>query len=61
MSDETQVAGWFEDYADAADDLQVDEYDISASPNDFNVLTINSFLESGSVRIPGFKEIMFGI
>ena len=56
MSDETQAADWFEDYANTADDLQVDEYDISASPNDFNVLTINSFLESGAVRIPGFQR-----
>ncbi len=47
---------WFEDYAEEADDLQVEEYDITAAPNDFNVLTINSFLESGAVRIPGFQR-----
>lgn len=47
---------WFDDYSEDADDLQVDEYDITASPNDFNVLTINSFLESGAVRIPGFQR-----
>src|ERR1017187_8715743 len=33
-----------------------EEYDITAAPNDFNVLTIFSFLESGSVRIPGFQR-----
>lgn len=47
---------WFEDYAEDVDDLQVEEYDITAAPNDFNVLTIHSFLESGAVRIPGFQR-----
>lgn len=49
-------SSWFEDYAEDADDLQVEEYDITAAPNDFNVLTIYSFLESGAVRIPGFQR-----
>lgn len=47
---------WFDDYAEETDDIQVEEYDITAAPNDFNVLTINSFLESGAVRIPGFQR-----
>jgi len=47
---------WFDDYAEEADDLQIEEYDITAAPNDFNVLTIFSFLESGAVRIPGFQR-----
>jgi len=47
---------WFEDYAEDADEIQIDEYDITASPNDFNVLTIYNFLEAGSVRIPGFQR-----
>ena len=53
---ETATSSWFEDYADDVDDLQVEEYDITAAPNDFNVLTIHSFLESGAVRIPGFQR-----
>ncbi len=47
---------WFDDYADGADDLQIDEYDISATPNDFNILTLFNFVESGAVRIPGFQR-----
>lgn len=47
---------WFDDYAEDADDIQIEEYDITAAPNDFNVLTIYSFLESGAVRIPGFQR-----
>lgn len=47
---------WFDDYADGDDDSDVDEYDITASPNDFNVLTLFSFIESGAVKIPGFQR-----
>src|SRR5262249_38549581 len=32
------------------------EYDITASPNDFNILTLYSFIESGAVKIPGFQR-----
>ncbi|QXQ17915.1 DUF262 domain-containing protein [Pseudomonas tolaasii] len=38
------------------DDFQIDEYDLTATPNDFNVMTINSFIESGSIIIPGFQR-----
>lgn len=47
---------WFDDYAEGADELQIDEYDITASPNDFNVITLHNFVESGAVRIPGFQR-----
>lgn len=52
-NDESQ---WFDDYADEGDEIQIEEYDITAAPNDFNVLTIFNFLESGAVRIPGFQR-----
>ncbi|MEV4454679.1 DUF262 domain-containing protein [Microbispora sp. NPDC049633] len=35
---------------------QIDEYDIVASPNDFNTLTINSFIEQGAIKIPAFQR-----
>ncbi len=53
---ENDSADWFDDYAEGADDLQVDEYDITATPNDFNVITLYNFVESGAVRIPGFQR-----
>jgi uncharacterized protein with ParB-like and HNH nuclease domain len=53
---ENDRTDWFEDYAEGADDLQVDEYDITATPNDFNVITLFNFVESGAVRIPGFQR-----
>ena len=46
---------WFEDYT-GEEDIQVREYDITATPNDFNVATLFSFVESGAVSIPGFQR-----
>jgi hypothetical protein len=42
----------------AEDDVssQIDEYDIVSSPNDFNTLTINSFIEEGAIKIPPFQR-----
>jgi hypothetical protein len=37
-------------------DGQIDEYDLNSTPNDFNVLTIFNFIESGAVKIPGFQR-----
>lgn len=34
----------------------IEEFDITAVPNDFNVLTIVSFIDKGSIRIPGFQR-----
>src|SRR4051794_19844295 len=52
----TMSDDWFEDYAEDEDELQIDEYDITATPNDFNVSTLFNFIESGAVRIPGFQR-----
>ena len=43
------------------EDTSIISYDISVIPNDFNVMTINSLIESGIISMPAFKEIMFGI
>ena len=49
---------WFEDYADEEDDGDSDvvDYDLSATPNDFNVLTLFTFIEKGTIIIPGFQR-----
>lgn len=47
---------WFDDYVEDDEELQVVEYDITASPNDFNVSTLFHFIESGAVIIPGFQR-----
>ena len=59
--DQNGRSDWYDDYAEEKDaedkdELQIEEYDISASPNDFNVMTLHSFVDSGSVRIPGFQR-----
>ena len=42
-----------EDYADGEEEISdVEEYDISASPNDFNVATMYDFIKSGVFVIP---------
>jgi uncharacterized protein with ParB-like and HNH nuclease domain len=38
------------------DDYQVREYEVTASPNDFNLLTLLNFIESGAIKIPGFQR-----
>jgi len=50
---------WLEtgDKAEVDDEVgQIDEYDLTSSPNDFNVKTIFDFVESGAVKIPGFQR-----
>lgn len=54
--DDNGASGWFEDYAQDTDAIEVEEYDITVSPNDFNVMTLYSFVESGAVQIPGFQR-----
>jgi len=50
-------APWVDDYAAfEEEDVYVGEYDLTSTPNDFNVLTIVSFLDSGAVIIPGFQR-----
>ncbi len=50
---------WIEDEdktGDPSEEISFSEYDIASAPNDFNVKTLNDFLNSGIVRIPGFQR-----
>ncbi len=47
---------WYEENEESEDDYQIEEYDITAVPNDFNIKTIFDFIESGAVKIPGFQR-----
>ncbi len=47
---------WFEDYAEGQDELGVVDYDLSVTPNDFNISTLFDFIESRAVIIPGFQR-----
>lgn len=47
---------WRDPGADEDEDGQIDEYDLTSTPNDFNTSTIFNFIESGAVKIPGFQR-----
>src|SRR3989304_4245085 len=47
---------WFEDYVEDEEGFEIDEYDLTSTPNDFNIATIFNFIESGAVKIPGFQR-----
>ena len=47
---------WRSKGEEPAADGYIPEYDITAVPNDFNVAVIISFIDSGSIRIPGFQR-----
>lgn len=45
-----------DDLIESSEDISFTEYDISASPNDFNIKTLFDFVSSGVVKIPGFQR-----
>jgi hypothetical protein len=47
---------WFEDYDDGSDDVDVGEYDLTATPNDFNVATIFNYIDAGVIKVPAFQR-----
>lgn len=54
-----QEVSWIDpedDLSDSSEDISFTEYDISASPNDFNIKTLFDFIGSGVVKIPGFQR-----
>lgn len=47
---------FFDPDADADSDIPIREYDIVASPNDFNISSYFSFIESEAILVPGFQR-----
>ena len=48
---------YFEDIQDSEQEItDIVDYDISVSPNDFNLKTLFDFIDSGIVKIPGFQR-----
>lgn len=45
-----------DDQSESTQDISFTDYDISASPNDFNIKTLFDFIGSGVVKIPGFQR-----
>lgn len=46
---------WIADVVES-DEIQVSQYDITATPNDFNVMTISNFIDQGSIVLPVFQR-----
>lgn len=49
---------WYDELAavDQEDDDSLKEYDITATPNDFNILTLFSLIDNGVIRMPPFQR-----
>lgn len=47
---------WYDDETTLSEEYSIKEYDVTASPNDFNLKTLFDFVESGALVIPGFQR-----
>lgn len=47
---------WYDDDTNLNEEFTIKEYDVTASPNDFNLKTLFDFIESGALVIPGFQR-----
>ncbi|PXF32879.1 hypothetical protein WH50_01620 [Pokkaliibacter plantistimulans] len=47
---------WYDDETTLSEESSIKEYDVTASPNDFNLKTLFDFVESGALIIPGFQR-----
>ena len=49
---------WFEDKSEVEEDTEypLHEYDLTSSPNDFNIITLFNYIEAGTIKIPGFQR-----
>ncbi len=56
MSEEKKEKDLYDEGDDEGQDISFTEYDISVSPNDFNISTIDSFVNQGIFEIPGFQR-----
>ncbi len=54
MTEVVAEEDWIEEESEG--ELYPVEYDITSSPNDFNVRTLFDLIESGTVKIPGFQR-----
>ncbi|WP_169704413.1 DUF262 domain-containing protein [Candidatus Kuenenia stuttgartiensis] len=57
MENRTDQESWYDDESTYEEwEYPLHEYELTASPNDFNVITLFNFIESGTVKIPGFQR-----
>lgn len=53
---EVEIVDWLDPASQEADDVEIEEFDIVSSPNDWNFSTIVNFIESGAMKIPPFQR-----
>lgn len=57
VKEEAMEQSWFYDESETSEEeFSIKEYDITATPNDFNIRTIYDFMEDGLLKIPGFQR-----
>lgn len=47
---------WYTDLCEEEPEAIVKEYDITATPNDFNILTLFSLIDNGVIKMPPFQR-----
>ncbi|AFY95722.1 GmrSD restriction endonuclease domain-containing protein [Chamaesiphon minutus] len=55
-SQDHEFATWFESEPQPDEGYSINEYEITTSPNDFNIKTMYDFIKSGAINIPGFQR-----
>jgi len=55
-SSEPDPASWLDEASQEDEDVEIGEFDIVSSPNDWNFTTIVNFIESGAMKIPAFQR-----
>jgi uncharacterized protein with ParB-like and HNH nuclease domain len=53
---ETELSKWFDNDPQTEEAYSINEYEITTSPNDFNIKTMYDFIKSGAINIPGFQR-----
>ncbi len=56
VADQAASSTWFDAEQEEDASASFKDYEVTASPNDFNITTIVDFLKSGAVKIPGFQR-----
>lgn len=56
LSDETGSTKWFDSDPQIEEAYSINEYEITTSPNDFNIKTMYDFIKSEAIKIPGFQR-----
>jgi uncharacterized protein with ParB-like and HNH nuclease domain len=54
--EDNESAKWFDSDPQLDEAYSINEYEITTSPNDFNIKTMYDFIKSGAINIPGFQR-----